>query len=290
MKVFIAVFALLVASALAAPAPADESSSSSGLGMALRYFGSCLESDEMGTCFAVKGITALNRAARANNIEIVPGVTFSRDPAAPVERMGKSISENEIISTLPATAEDKSDALFDMAVDSAKRLFTARSIQFKLPEEAQESIARSIEEGRLLKKGKKLKKVLGPLVLAVGGKLFALLPLLLGGVALLAFKALLVSKVALVLAVVLAVKKFLGGAVEGAGTLGLLSKAVGGAAAAGAGALGAGALAAGAGGATGGWSSGAGAQGWSQGSAQYPYARSYDTAQDLAYSAQAPKA
>lgn len=105
-----------------------------------------------------------------------------------------------------------------------------------------------------------------------------------------AFKALLVSKVALVLAVVLAVKKFLGGAVEGAGTLGLLSKAVGGAAAAGAGALGAGALAAGAGGATGGWSSGAGAQGWSQGSAQYPYARSYDTAQDLAYSAQAPKA
>ncbi|EAT45779.1 AAEL002962-PA [Aedes aegypti] len=290
MKVFIAVFALLVASAVAAPAPAEESSSSSGLGMALRYFGSCLESDEMGTCFAVKGITALNRAARANNIEIVPGVTFSRDPTAPVERMGKSVSENEIISTLPATAEDKSDALFDMAVDSAKRLFTARSIQFKLPEEAQESIARSIEEGRLLKKGKKLKKVLGPLVLAVGGKLFALLPLLLGGVALLAFKALLVSKVALVLAVVLAAKKFLGGAVEGAGTLGLLSKAVGGAAAAGAGALGAGALAGGAGGATGGWSSGAGAQGWSQGSAQYPYARSYDTAQDLAYSAQAPKA
>lgn len=78
MKVFIAVFALLVASAVAAPAPAEESSSSSGLGMALRYFGSCLESDEMGTCFAVKGITALNRAARANNIEIVPGVTFSR--------------------------------------------------------------------------------------------------------------------------------------------------------------------------------------------------------------------
>lgn len=78
MKVFVAVIAVLVASAMAAPAPAEESSSPSGLGMALRYFGSCLESDEMGTCLAVKGITALNRAARANNIEIVPGVTFSR--------------------------------------------------------------------------------------------------------------------------------------------------------------------------------------------------------------------
>ncbi|EDS33699.1 conserved hypothetical protein [Culex quinquefasciatus] len=273
---------------MAAPAPAEESSNAgNGLQMALKYFGSCLDADEMGTCFAVKGITALNRAARANNIEIVPGVTFMRDPSAPVDRMGKSVSENEIVSSLPA-GEEKGDALFDMAIESAKRLFTARSIQFKLPEEATETIARSIEEGRLLKKGKKLKKILGPLVLAIGGKLFALLPLLLGGVALLAIKALVVSKIALVLAVVLAVKKFLGGAVEGASTLGLLSKAVGGAAA---GALGAGALA-GAGAAAGGqgWSSGAGASGWSQGNAQYPYARSYDTAQDLAYSAQAPKA
>ncbi|XP_055616041.1 uncharacterized protein LOC129762080 [Toxorhynchites rutilus septentrionalis] len=289
MKVFI-ISAVLVACALAAPAPAEESSTSgTALNMALKYFGSCLESDEMGTCFAVKGITALNRAARASNIEIVPGVTFSRDPSAPVDRMGKSVSENEIISTLQTNAEDKSDVLFDMAIDSAKRLFAARSIQFKLPEEASETIARSIEEGRLLKKGKKLKKILGPLVLAIGGKLFALMPLLLGGVALLALKALFVSKIALVLAVILAVKKFVGGAVEGASTLGLLSKAVGGAAA-GAGALGSAALAGGASGAGGsGWASGGGASGWNQGGAQYPYARSYDTAQDLAYNAQAPK-
>ncbi|XP_055551626.1 uncharacterized protein LOC129733990 [Wyeomyia smithii] len=282
MKVFI-VSAVILACAMAAPAPAEESSSTgSALNMALKFFGSCFESDEMGTCLAVKGITALNRAARANNIEIVPGVTFSRDPNVPAERMGKSVSENEIINTLPVTSEEKSDALFDMAVDSAKRLFTARSIQIRLPEEATETIARSIEEGRLLKKGKKLKKVLGPLVLAVGGKLFALLPLLLGGVALLAIKALFVSKIALVLALVLAAKKFLGGAVDGASTLGLLSKAVGGGAGS---ALGAAAAAP----AAAGWS-GAGASGWSQGNAQYPYARSYDTAQELAYSAQAPKA
>lgn len=115
------------------------------------------------------------------------------------------------------------------------------------------------------------------------------MPLLLGGVALLALKALFVSKIALVLAIILAVKKFVGGAVEGASTLGLLSKAVGGAAA-GAGALGAAALGGGAAGAGGsGWASGGGANGWNQGGAQYPYARSYDTAQDLAYNAQAPK-
>ncbi|XP_058116800.1 uncharacterized protein LOC131288532 [Anopheles ziemanni] len=284
MKVFIAVAALL-AVGMAAPAPAEQGSSPSGgaFNMMAKYFGSCLDSDEMGTCFAVKGITALNRAARAANIELAPGVTFARDPAVPTERTGKAISENEIISTLPADADQKSDALFDLAIDSAKRLFSARSITFKLPEETTENIARSLEEGRLLKKGKKLKKVLGPLVLALGGKLFALLPLFLGAVALLAVKALLVSKVAFVMAAVLAAQKFLGGGAGGS-PLNLLSKVAGGGSG---GAVVGGGASAGAGG----WSSGASAGGWSNGgaaSAQYPYARSYDTAQELAYSAQAP--
>uniref|UniRef100_A0A182JGW0 Uncharacterized protein n=1 Tax=Anopheles atroparvus TaxID=41427 RepID=A0A182JGW0_ANOAO len=281
MKVFIAIAALL-AVGMAAPAPAEQAASGGALNMMAKYFGSCLDSDEMGTCFAIKGITALNRAARAANIELAPGVTFARDPAVPAERTGKAISENEIISTLPADADQKTDALFDLAIDSAKRLFSSRSITFKLPEEATENIARSLEEGRLLKKGKKLKKVLGPLVLALGGKLFALLPLFLGAVALLAVKALLVSKVAFVMAAVLAAQKFLGGA-GGGSPLNLLSKVAGGSSG---GAVGGGAAVGG-----GGWSSGASAGGWSNtgaASAQYPYARSYDTAQELAYSAQAP--
>ncbi|XP_035777566.1 uncharacterized protein LOC118458805 isoform X1 [Anopheles albimanus] len=280
MKVFIAI-AALVAVSMAAPAPAEQSTGGGAFNMMAKYFGSCLESEEMGTCFAVKGITALNRAARAANIELAPGVTFARDPSVPAERTGKAISENEIINTLPADSEQKTDALFDLAIDSAKRLFSARSIQFKLPEEASENIARSLEEGRLLKKGKKLKKVLGPLVLAIGGKLFALLPLFLGGVALLAVKALLVSKVAFVLAAILAAQKFLGGG--GGSPLNLLSKVAGGGSSGVSGGVAAGGA--------GGWSSGAASSGWSNAgaaSAQYPYARSYDTAQELAYSAQVP--
>ncbi|ETN62928.1 Osiris 14 [Anopheles darlingi] len=282
MKVFIAIIAALVAVSMAAPAPAEQSTTGGGaFNMMAKYFGSCLESEEMGTCFAVKGITALNRAARAANIELAPGVTFARDPSVPAERTGKAISENEIINTLPADSEQKTDALFDLAIDSAKRLFSARSIQFKLPEETTDNIARSLEEGRLLKKGKKLKKVLGPLVLAIGGKLFALLPLFLGGVALLAVKALLVSKVAFVLAAILAAQKFLGGG--GGSPLNLLSKVAGGGSSGVSGGVAAGGA--------GGWSSGAASSGWSNAgaaSAQYPYARSYDTAQELAYSAQVP--
>jgi len=81
MKVFaIACMSLLLAScAWAAPSVQDNRiESDNTLGRAARYLGACLESDDMATCLAVKGITALNRAARSNNIELVNGVTFQR--------------------------------------------------------------------------------------------------------------------------------------------------------------------------------------------------------------------
>lgn len=81
MKVFaIASMCLLVAScAWAAPSVQDNQiDSESTFTRVARYLGSCFESDDMTTCLAVKGITALNRAARSNNIELVNGVTFKR--------------------------------------------------------------------------------------------------------------------------------------------------------------------------------------------------------------------
>jgi len=81
MKVFaIACVSLLVAScAWAAPSVQDNKiESDNTFGRAARYLGACLDSDDMATCLAVKGITALNRAARSNNIELVNGVTFQR--------------------------------------------------------------------------------------------------------------------------------------------------------------------------------------------------------------------
>jgi len=81
MKVFaIACVTLLAASCVfAAPSVQDNQvEGDNTLGRAARYLGACLESDDMATCLAVKGITALNRAARSNNIELASGVTFQR--------------------------------------------------------------------------------------------------------------------------------------------------------------------------------------------------------------------
>lgn len=174
-------------------------------------------------------------------------------------RSGKAISENEIIDSLPAEASERTSRLFDLAMDSVTNFLDTHSLEVKFPKETSQEVARAIEEGR-----GKLKKIGGPLLLAVGAKLIALVPLFLGGLVFLAVKALVVSKIAFVLAAILGLQRFGGG---GAGGLGLLGKVANGVQ---------------------GWSSGGqGSQAWASSpvGSSYPYARNYDNAQDLAYNA-----
>jgi Protein of unknown function (DUF1676) len=61
----------------------------------------------------------------------------------------------------------------------------------------------------------KMKKFVGPVLLAVAGKALALLPFFFGGVVLLVLKAVFVSKLALILAAVLLFQKMSGGGSSG---------------------------------------------------------------------------
>lgn len=78
MKVFI-VIAMFLVSALAAPGVIDNKvESDSTVNKMMQYFGSCADTNDLTTCLAVKGITALNRASRASNIEVTSGITLTR--------------------------------------------------------------------------------------------------------------------------------------------------------------------------------------------------------------------
>jgi hypothetical protein len=77
MKFFI-VSAMILACAFAAPGVIDNRVESDSSNKMMQYFGSCLENDDITTCLAVKGIAALNRAARASNIQITKGVVLAR--------------------------------------------------------------------------------------------------------------------------------------------------------------------------------------------------------------------
>lgn len=186
-----------------------------------------------------------------------------RDQSVSV-RGAKAISENEIADSLPNESTERSGRLYDLAIDALASFVGSHSLELKFPKESSQELARAIEEGR-----GKLKKFIAPLILAFGAKIVALIPLFLGGLIFLAIKALIVSKIAFVLAALTGLQKL--GA--GAGGLNLLGKFTNGAAQPSAG-----------------WSSATPSAGWSSGTgaaAQYPYARNYDTAQDLAYNAYA---
>lgn len=266
MKVFIVSVLVFVAAVSAAPSVIDNKIESEGtLSRAAKYLGACFESDDITTCLAVKGITAMNRAARSNNIVVTNGITFKRDPASPVARSGKALSENDIMSELPSESDERNGRLMDMAMQSVTDFFGTHNLEVKVPTETTQEVARAIEEGR-----GKMKKLMGPLILAVGAKMFALVPLLLGGLALLATKAIVVAKIAFLLALAVSASKLFGGA---AGKLGGLGGAVTANSA--------------------GWQAPA-QQGWSTGNSGYPYARNFgddesaEDAQELAFKAQIP--
>lgn len=255
MKVFV-ILSVVLAVAFAAPGVkfVDSNEESPSLRKIVSH---CVNSEDILTCLSVKGITALNRAARSPSIEVLSGVSFNRDPSVSA-RNAKAISENEIIDSLPAESTDRTSRLFDLAMDSLTNFLESHSLEVKFPQETTQEVARAIEEGR-----GKLKKLAGPLLLAVGAKLIALVPLFLGGLIFLAVKALVVSKLAFVLAAILGLQR-LG---SGAGGLNLLGKVANGVQ---------------------GWSSAAQpAPAWPSTSnvgSSYPYARTYENAQDLAYS------
>ncbi|XP_047112082.1 uncharacterized protein LOC124788843 [Schistocerca piceifrons] len=180
--------------------------------------------------------------------------------------------QNAIDSQEPAS---RTDRLVDLMMEATGRFLRTHSLQFKLPDEIPGQIQRALQdEGR--GKKKKLLKALLPILLGVGAKMLLLVPLGLLVVGVLAFKALIVSKIALVLGAVLAVQKFLRGGSGGSG---------GGWAGAGA--------------SGGGWSSAPAAvgSGWSAGGASSGpggapggWGRSLEgDAQEIAYSAHAPR-
>lgn len=77
MKVLI--ISAIIACAMAAPGVIDNKVESEGSSnKMMQFFSNCFESEDITECLALKGITALNRAARANNIQIVKGVILAK--------------------------------------------------------------------------------------------------------------------------------------------------------------------------------------------------------------------
>ncbi|XP_046671063.1 uncharacterized protein LOC124361072 [Homalodisca vitripennis] len=154
---------------------------------------------EFGSCLKKKIVVALDRAAKSSkHLTLAEGLTFVKDSAA---QDSAPVSEKELETSLPRSLEDRDNTLNQMILDKIIHFFKTHTLEFKLFEDGD----RSLEEGRGRRKG--LNSLL-MLPLLLGG---TFIPLAFGALALLAGKALIVSKLALALAAIIGLKKLVGG-------------------------------------------------------------------------------
>lgn len=107
------------------------------------------ELSEVMNCLGVKAVAVLDRAARMGNIEVLSGVTLSKNPDLPEDsRFGRALmTESQITQSLPQEPSQRSARLLDLLYDATLRFLQSHTLQVKVPEGAPENFARALEEG-----------------------------------------------------------------------------------------------------------------------------------------------
>ncbi|XP_038219402.1 uncharacterized protein LOC119837744 [Zerene cesonia] len=158
--------------------------------VAYETYRDCSGSD-LSSCLKLKLAKALNRISKSDEVVLLGGVTITKDKNA-VEKV-------DVEEAIPRGLDESS--LDNLILDKIVGFMQTHTIQIKFPTGS--DLQRAFDEGR----GRR--KKLAPLLaipLLIGGMI---VPLAFGALALLAGKALIVSKLALVLAGIIGLKKLL---------------------------------------------------------------------------------
>ncbi|XP_061399720.1 uncharacterized protein LOC133335462 [Musca vetustissima] len=177
------------------------------LSMVYRLYQQCA-AENLSVCLKVKLLTGLEKVQRsAKKLKIMEGIQFvkaddSEEPTKPI------LTEAELEANLPRALDAKEQVLTNLIVKNIAGFLQRHTLQIRFPDvRPDDSILGNTVESRK-KKDKK------------GGGAYIMIPLLLGGtfvpiaygaLAMLAGKALIVSKLALVLASIIGIKKLLSG-------------------------------------------------------------------------------
>ncbi|XP_061386518.1 uncharacterized protein LOC133321444 [Musca vetustissima] len=177
-------------------------------------YNDCLRKDSV-SCVKYKLFNFVDKVLGARDqFALTEGVTVVRSPDAPAQdAAARSISGNESFESLAMNRITSFLNSHTIKVElNGADIVNAVSSTGRALEDVSESLFGSddpnaTEESR--GKKKKAAKILGPIVALIALKAAALLPLLLGAIALIAGKALLIGKIALVLSAVIGLKKLL---------------------------------------------------------------------------------
>ncbi|KAL6432064.1 hypothetical protein ACFW04_006644 [Cataglyphis niger] len=184
--------------------PTSEKVSGSENDLMTSIYADCLKKESI-NCIKYKVFTFVDKMlADKEDITLSEGITVVKTSSAEGEGAPRSIESSDFDTLL---------------FDRLGRFLRTHSVKVDLKGSdilgAIESAGRSFEDfsdNAVESRGKKKKaqKILGPLMLAIALKAAALLPLALGAIALIAGKALLIGKIALVISAIIGLKKLLG--------------------------------------------------------------------------------
>ncbi|KAJ0170875.1 hypothetical protein K1T71_013647 [Dendrolimus kikuchii] len=186
------VIALLFVAARAMPA-IDDGLSGSVVGVVK----DCSEGN-VALCLKEKALKYVDALSTARALSLTDGVTL--------ELVGSPRSARSF-EPLPDEPQAREAQVESRLIDSATDFLENHVIQFKMPPSAVEGMKRSLEEAR--SKKKKIQKQLLPLLALAKLKIMSLIPLFLGIIAFAAAKAVLLAKVSLLIAGIIALKKLL---------------------------------------------------------------------------------
>ncbi|KAF6208880.1 hypothetical protein GE061_014622 [Apolygus lucorum] len=169
---------------------------SSGMRVMYSVYKQCEEAQDPVICLKARAVKLVDRALHAEAIPIVDGISLTKRPET--ERSLKAELE-----PLPADLESRSSKVDDLLWNRVDAFLQSHSVQFNMPSFINDVMYEN-EDGE---EGRGKRKRLIPIILLGALLKGSMLALAMKGLALLAAKALLVSKLALVLAGIIALKK-----------------------------------------------------------------------------------
>ncbi|XP_015525063.1 uncharacterized protein Osi12 [Neodiprion pinetum] len=191
---------LMISSKLARAAD-DADIIEKGYRTAFRVYEECQQQDiGLSPCLKKKAISFLDRFGRINsNIPITENVELIKNDHVDTQRY----SEQDLES-LGRAGSFREETLNTILFNKITSLMNGFDLQISLPKMTSTDLKRSIEEGR-----GKMKKMMGMMMMGMGMKMIAMVPLGMMGLFLLAGKAFIIAKIALVLSLIIALKKLL---------------------------------------------------------------------------------
>lgn len=159
-----------------------------------KVYNVCENSDELFKCMKVQTLKLTERALKLPNIKIAEGLSIVKKEESTESR---SINDNsEYVESMPSKKLD------EMIVDRINKFMDTHQISVNVPRLLASSDApRLVEEGR-----KKYKKYMGPFMAALALK-GGILTMVYHSIAVVAGKALIIGKIALVISAIIGLKK-----------------------------------------------------------------------------------